>query len=39
MSQAIMESLFYQISPEQLQTTIKTIIQVEDNLKKLEGEG
>ena len=38
MSQAIMESLFYQISPEQLQTTIKTIIQVEDNLKKLEGE-
>jgi hypothetical protein len=34
-----MEALFTKISQEQLQTTIKTIIQVEDNLKKLEGEG
>ena len=39
MSQSIMESLFTQISPEEHQTTIQTIIQVEDNLKKLEGEG
>jgi DNA-binding MarR family transcriptional regulator len=37
-SQNIMEALFTKISQEQLQTTIQTIIQVEDNLKKLEGE-
>ncbi len=38
MSSRIMELMFQGLSEEQLQTTIQTIIQIEDNLKALEGE-
>lgn len=35
MSQMVMEKLFSQVSPEQLQTTIQTIIQIEENMKQI----
>ena len=38
MSADIMKRLFWGISEEQLQTTIRTIIQIEENLLHVEGE-
>lgn len=37
-SSQIMETMFRGISEEQLQVTIQTIIQMEDNLKNLQGD-
>ena len=38
-SSTIMKRMFVGISDEQLQATIKTIIQIEDNLKSINNEG
>ena len=35
MSMALMKRMFEGVSEEQLQTTIQTIIQIEDNLKEI----